>query len=68
MIESVGYTDDGMVWVNVRVVYNDKPATLKLIMTPENAREARAWIKRALRGIENERVSTNPDKSVTKGD
>jgi len=48
MIESVGYTDDGLVWMNVKFDYQGQKATLNISMGQEHAREiAESLVKAA---------------------
>lgn len=40
MIEQVGYTEDGLIWMNVLIEHNGQKATLNLQMTQDQAQEA----------------------------
>lgn len=39
MIESIGYTNDGMVWMNVAVEHQGQRGTMVVTMTQDQARE-----------------------------
>ncbi len=37
-IQGLGYTNDGMVWMNIQVEHDGKPGLVVMTMEPENAK------------------------------
>lgn len=52
MIESIGYTDDGLVWVRLIMEVNKERQSGVLILTPEMARDVSGKLVQASNGAE----------------
>ena len=52
MIESIGYTEDGFVWINVVFEQNGQRGTLVLTMPPDRVREVSKTLLTAADGAE----------------